>query len=104
MTEALTSKDLLEPTLMIAVPLWVEKIIREQWSLGMVWETGKKLADVVATKSDAVLYKSKKKGETAEAFNNLALGLACLSFAPGGVKFMGLHFETSPKKLEDKAP
>jgi len=53
-------------------------------------------AGVVAGQGDLVLYRSKRPGVTAEAFNRLAEGLACLAFQPGGVTAFGLHFEVAP--------
>lgn len=40
-----------------------------------------------------MLFRSKRKGETADAFNHLAEGIACLAFAPGGVRLFGSHWE-----------
>lgn len=40
-----------------------------------------------------LLYRSKKKGETAAMFNGLAFTLAVMAYFPGGVSFAGLHFE-----------
>jgi hypothetical protein len=63
------------------------------------------LAWDIAQHGDALLYKEgttrdKKTGETrnigtAEMVNKLVEGLAILSFCPGGVTFLGLHFEAS---------
>jgi hypothetical protein len=49
--------------------------------------------DILASEGDALLYHSKKKGQTARVFYALCRGLAIMAFCPGGVKFMGLHFE-----------
>ncbi len=48
----------------------------------------------VAEHGDNILFKSKKKGDTAKAFNELAKGVTVLSFAPGGVTIFGMHFES----------
>lgn len=47
----------------------------------------------IAEHGDNILYRSKKKGESAVAFNRLAEGIACLVFVAGGVTIFGLHFE-----------
>lgn len=55
----------------------------------------------VAEKGDNILFKSHKKGESAKAFNELAKGVAVLSFAPGGVTLFGQHFESiHPESVE----
>lgn len=46
-------------------------------------------AQVVAERSDDLMYGSSKKGETARIFAVLARALACLAYAPGGVRFAG---------------
>lgn len=85
-------RALLSATLALAVPLWIERLKTKPWS--ELAAKAKEAADVVASKGDIIQFKSKKKGETASAFNGLAEGLAILSFAPGGVKFLELHFQT----------
>lgn len=52
------------------------------------------LVDMIASHGDNILFRSKKSGETAKAFNALAEALAFLSFAPGGVKLFGCHWES----------
>lgn len=80
-----------------AVPLWVIELgrIPAKDIMGRCHEC----AAHVAEHGDIILFKSKKKGESAEAFNRLAEGLACLSFAPGGVKFLGLHFDNRHEEM-----
>lgn len=82
---------LLQSTLACAVPLWIERLKREPWS--HVQERTRVCGDAIAETGDVILFKSKRKGKTAEAFNRLAEGVACLAFAPGGVRVFGLHFE-----------
>lgn len=60
------------------------------------------LGTTLASTADVVLYRSKKPGETAKAFNTLAEGLAVLSFLKGGVRVFGLHFEaTHPDMVQN---
>lgn len=82
---------LLELALSAAVPLWIEEFrhIPIETLLIQAREAGQ----VVAEKGDIIQFKSEKKGESAKAFNALARGLAIMAFVPGGVKFLGLHFE-----------
>ena len=95
----------LRATLSVAVPLWIEKLRDRPWHYiaGRAAHCGQ----MVAEKGDVLQFGSKKKGATAEAFNALAEGLACLSFAAGGVKFMGMHFETkhdAPEETKKETP
>ena len=85
------SDALLRAALGAAIPLWVAELRKRPWSeiQAVVYEC----ADIVTAKGDAILYRSKKKGETAVTFNALAKGLAALSFAPGGVTFLGDHYQ-----------
>lgn len=74
----------------VAVPLWIDALRSLSWPQRRV--LAHECAQIVAEKGDIILYKSKKKGETATAFNALAKGIALLAFAPGGVKCFGSHF------------
>jgi ribosome modulation factor len=74
--------------------MWIDKIQNERWTDEYIHARAAVCAQVVASKGDVILYRSKKRGETAEAFNALAEGIALLSFAPGGVHAFGLDFET----------
>jgi len=80
-------------TLQVAVPLWAERLKHQR--LADLLPRARELAQVVAEKGDVLQFKSKKRGETAKAFDALAEGLAILSFAPGGVRFSGVHFENA---------
>jgi len=87
-----STADLLRTSLSAAVPLWA-------WEFRQLsWEELQKIAQqsgqIIAEHGDLILFRSEKKGETADAFNALARGIAALSFAPGGVNCFGQHFET----------
>lgn len=86
-----TKEILLKTMLAVAVPLWIENFrpLTDDQRIEIAKEAGQ----VVAEHGDIILYQSKKKGETAKAFNQLARGLAALAFADGGVTAFGLHFE-----------
>jgi hypothetical protein len=86
---------LLTATLEVAVPLR----IMQYRALGVTEIADKEreaLVEMIAAHGDDIIYASKKKGGTADAFNALARALALLSFAPGGVTFLGLHWESKP--------
>ncbi len=82
---------LLQMTLSVAVPMWIERLKSKPWSHIVV--RSQACAQVVAEKGDVIQFKSAKKGETANAVNHLAEGVACLAFVPGGVTIFGQHFE-----------
>lgn len=85
------SYDALSIMLEIAVPGWVEKLKSHSWDY--IQERAKICSAYLGEHGDDALFKSKTKGKTAEAFNRLAEGVACASFAPGGVDTFGLHFD-----------
>lgn len=89
------TRELLKAALSVSVPLliWEYRDVPIDELLALAPE----VSQYIAEHGDMVLYKSKKKGETAKAFNNVARGLAILAHAPGGVKFLGLHFEAKPR-------
>lgn len=80
----------LVPCLRLAVPMWIERLAKKPFCV--VAGRAHELAEVVAGGSD-VLLRASKQGEAARAFNAIAEGLAALSFVPGGVTFLGVHFE-----------
>jgi hypothetical protein len=86
------TRQLLLASLEVAVPLWVERVRRRSpmWRLARASE----LATLLGEKGDVILFRSKKKGETAEAFNALAEAVAILLVSVGshGFKFLGMHW------------
>jgi hypothetical protein len=60
------------------------------------WDWVQSFGDTLGERGDILLYKSDKKGETASIFNQFTYALAIMAFAPGGVRFAGLHFEVTP--------
>jgi hypothetical protein len=81
---------LLQGSLSVAVPLWVDRI---RPNLDEERKHAPDLAQFIGEHGDIILFKSNKKGESADAFNKLARAIALLSFSPGGVTTFGLHFE-----------
>ncbi len=49
--------------------------------------------DIIASGSDVIIRRSKKRGEVASMFNILCRSLAILAFCPGGSRFMDMKFE-----------
>lgn len=87
---------LLQSTLSVAVPLRIEEMKKRPWSF--IEERARVCGQVIASEGDNILFRSKKEGKTAEVFNRLAEGIACLAFTPGGVKVFGMHFEARVKR------
>ena len=91
--ERAATNTTLTTSLEVAVPMHImELVTREPAELVAI---ARQCADVVAAHGDDILFRSKRKGATAEAFNALARGLAVLAYSPGGVDFAGLHFEST---------
>lgn len=86
-------------SLSAAVPLWIESFVQAGYSFADVTKIASEASQIIAEKGDLILFKSKKKGETANAFNALAKGIAALAFVPGGCTTFGQHFEADPKRL-----
>lgn len=49
----------------------------------------REFADTLGEKGDIILYRSERKGETAQLFNQLARTIAVGSFLPGGICIFG---------------
>lgn len=85
--------ELLRCHLSTFVPLMIQEFLLRQRVLVMPRHD---LAQVIAAHGDALLYRI--PGQTARAVSALVEGLATMAFCPGGVTFMGLHFEVPPKE------
>jgi hypothetical protein len=83
--------DLLKLSLEIAVPIWIDQLRNSTFEERAA--RARRCAEVVGPKGDIILYRSQTKGETTEAFNRLAEGIACAAYQPGGIKVFGLRFE-----------
>jgi len=86
-----TADSLLSIALSAAVPLWIAQV---RPNIDAHIADAPRIAQVIAEKGDILQYRSKKKGESAAAFNDLAKGIAILSFMPGGVTCFGQHWES----------
>jgi hypothetical protein len=87
----MSTESYLAIALSCAVPLWIEKLLRLPYSV--VLERARVCGQAVAEHGDLIQFRSKRRGESADAFNRLAEGIAALAFSPGGVRTFGLHFE-----------
>ena len=94
------TSDLLSASLSAAVPLWIERLKSQPWEV--LDQRRSQCIDVIASHGDNILYRSKKPGGTAKAFNALAEAIAILSFAPGGVRIFGLEFVAVHPDLGDR--
>jgi hypothetical protein len=77
-----------------AVPLQIEEIQSRRGPTKEDMETMREYAKLLNERGVALLFKSKKKGETTQMANGLARAIATLSFAPGGVTLFGQHWES----------
>ena len=83
---------LLRSSLSCAVPLWILEKKKQSWA-----ELQARIPyclQMVAEHGDNILFRAKKKGDSAAAFNALAEAIAILSFVPGGVTLFGSHWES----------
>jgi len=76
-------------TLALAVPLWIWELRDRTPSQRMA--IAKRCAQEVASHGDTLMFGG-KKGAAAAVFNQLAEGLACAAYQPGGVTFAGRHW------------
>lgn len=91
-----TRLALLRTALEAAVPLYAMQLREKPWS--EIQRIAAEAGQMIAEHGDDVLFRSKKKGASAAAFNALARGIAALSFVPGGVTLFGLHFENTQEE------
>lgn len=82
------TKTLLCCALDAAVPLWIHQLQQKPWSY--VEERAHFCGEDIAVHGDVLQFRSKG---TADAFNRLAEGLACLAFGLTGVTFMDRHWK-----------
>jgi hypothetical protein len=74
-----------------AVPLWILEL--QNMPFEHITERAKVCSQIIAEKGDILQFGGEKTGDTAEVFNRFAEGVACLAFVPGGVTFLGDHWE-----------
>jgi uncharacterized protein YqjF (DUF2071 family) len=96
----MSADSLLPVALAAAVPLWAHQLKQKPWA--EIQARLPELSNIISEKGDIILYRSNKKGETAKAFNALAEAIAALSFAPGGVRAFGQHWENQHSEFAPK--
>jgi len=84
------NEDLLTISLEVAVAIYIDEM--RNWTPEERIEAARGCVEVVASHGDDLQYGGKF---AADAFAKLACGLACLAYQPGGVTFMGTHWEAS---------
>ena len=91
-TEENYTESLIRKSLICAVPLWVNELKKADYTY--IKEEQKRISRVIGSKGDIILYKSKKNGETAKAFNDFAKGVAILAMiAEDGIEIFGAKFD-----------
>jgi hypothetical protein len=80
-------------TLEVGVPLRAHEIKSRGGPSDFDLQRCREFATTLGSKGDSILYRSKNKGETADLTAQLIDALAVLSFFPGGVTFLGQHWE-----------
>lgn len=85
--------ELLDLALQAVVPLWIDRFRDMPVDSVLNRKRLEELGDVICERGDVIMYRSKKKGPTADAFNKLAEALARLAHAQGGVLFNGVRYE-----------
>jgi hypothetical protein len=81
---------LLQTSLCAAVPLHVFDMKQSSWA-ELEGLRQRLVGEDFALKMEHVLFRG-KPGQTSAAFGELARAVALLSFAPGGLKFLGLRW------------
>lgn len=66
----------------------------EQWALLPEY------SQLLSERADVMLFGGGKKGEAADLFDKTCFAVACLSFLPGGITFMGKHYESIATESE----
>lgn len=86
------NEELLKLHISIVVPLMMQGIIESGGLTDAHIREAQKHAETVATGGDLILYRSKKKGESAKVIHALCYCLAVGAFQPGGITFADIHF------------
>jgi len=77
----------------VGVPLRVHEIKSRNGPSDFDLRRCREFAPVLGAKGDILQYTSKKKGETADMMAQLIDAIAVLACMPGGVTFLGQHWE-----------
>jgi hypothetical protein len=77
----------------VGVPLRTHEIKKRNGPSDFDLARCREFAPMLASKGDVLLFRSNKKGETGELMARLIDAIAVLACMPGGVDFLGLHWE-----------
>ena len=80
-------------TLEVGVPLRAHEIKSRNGPSDFDLQRCREFAPILGSKGDSILYPSKTKGETADLMAQLIDAIAVLACMPGGVTFLGQHWE-----------
>lgn len=83
--------DVLRIALQAAVPLWIHDV--RDWTFERRAAAAAASSQIIAEHGDDLMFGGKHAADT---FNGLALGLACAAYSPGGITFLGDHWEATP--------
>jgi hypothetical protein len=85
---------------MLPMAVMLNTLNFEKMSWADLQEAIKGASQALAEHGDNILFRGPKKGDTAKGFNQLAKAITVLSFVPGGITFLGMHFEAvHPERL-----
>lgn len=85
--------ELMRLSLEVGVFLRMHEIKKRNGPSDFDFKRACQFGSVLATKGDVLQYGSKKKGEAADLMAGLIDAVAILAFLPGGIDFLGLHWE-----------
>ena|SRR3990167_8501246 len=91
----------LSSALEVAVPLHVMQLQARGGPSQEDVDSCAAIAELLGSKGDLLMFRGRKRGETADVFNALARGIAILSFCPGGVTLFGEHWESRKEAGSD---
>jgi hypothetical protein len=83
----------------LAVPLWIEQM--RGYSVSERLAAARTAGQFVAEHGDALMFRER---HSAEAFNQLARGLAAAAYQPGGVTFATMHWHADDGGRDEAAP
>ena len=89
-----------------AILIWIKKM--KNIPLEDVWkrldEISGTLPSLLSTKGEAFIFGTGKKGEAAKMFNEVAEGVALMSFLPGGIHIFEHHWESIHPESDPQTP
>jgi hypothetical protein len=96
-----TNETLIKSALTVAVPIWIAAV--REMTPEQRMERAHDCLERIQSAGENILYRSKKEGVSADGFNAVAEGIACLAFCPGGVTVFDQHWEAAEGAEADVA-